>query len=76
MAVAANVVEATVVLLAVGCRAAAPGRVATALDHGRPTPGGFKMGVVHRILLLKKGAGVLRCYKLIGYKLIEQTHRG
>lgn len=43
MAVAANVVEATV--LAVGYRVVAPGRVAKALDHGRPTPERSKMGV-------------------------------
>lgn len=42
MAVAANVVEATV---AVGYRAVAPGMVATALDHGRPTPERSKMAV-------------------------------
>lgn len=43
MAVAANVVEATV--LAVGYRVVAPGRVAKALDHGRPTPERSKMSV-------------------------------
>ena len=48
MAVAANVVEATV--LAVGYRVVVPGKVAKALDHGRPTPERSKMSV-------KVGAG-------------------